>query len=219
MSTSQQNKELHKELHKESQTIKTDTIGKCILSFFPSDGILPNINYNIQTILRISPYSANIKYKYYKSSDDWETQHVSNDFNYRQLIEYEEQKNIYYMNLGSNEKDSKFKNGYFATPHWTWPNSYTMLIWVKWDMKLYTLTTFDSGGSVPIVVSNKTLAVDRAHNWVYTKYIIEPDKWQFIAVIAGDMSSTFYIGDLEHKPRFLETIKNDICGQETYKMG
>merc|ERR1712083_124904 len=48
---------------------------------------------------------------------------------------------------------------------------------------------------------------------------LKKNEWQFIAVCAGGNSSSFYEGDLNKKPLFLETVKNDICGATTHRIG
>ena len=45
------------------------------------------------------------------------------------------------------------------------------------------------------------------------------DKWEYIAVIAGNSSSTFYVESLDKAPGFIETVPSDVCGAKTYQLG
>lgn len=182
----------------------------CVFSLFASDGaIIPD--YNIDNILRVSPFVNPIKFYSkemdYKSMDD-----------YKKLIEIDEENNIFYMNLGTEE--AKFECAYFDTDRWIWPKSYTVLMWVKWNWSLSICTTFESGGTVPIFLSNKRMAVcKRFYSRKYCKNTMPIKEWQFVAVRAGNNCSSFYIGDLNQKPEFTETIAIDIGGGATYAIG
>ena len=199
------------------EDMATDKTGKCILSLYPSDAALLDRAYGLDSLLRISPFSGQIQFVY-------RNQDAPPSLDYREIVELEEESGIYSVHLGctsSKDEDVKYENAYFRTDSFLWPKAYTMLIWVKWDKSISLLTTFDSAGSVPMVVSRSRLAVDRGHKWEYTDYELQGlgDKWHFIAVSAGNMSSSFYCGDLGTKPKLEGTVNNDICGERTYKIG
>eukprot|EP00483_Globobulimina_turgida_P009513 UN09532 len=124
---------------------------KCIFRFFASDAMLygDNSNYNI---LRISPYSSPMVYFYCTDNADTEYQADYKHFDYKNIILMEKQTGIYYIEFDANHSNTKYQRAYFQTSPWKWPkSSYTMLIWIKWNISGYTLTTFDSEDNAPLI--------------------------------------------------------------------
>ena len=179
--------------------------GDCILSLYASDGaIIPD--YGLKNILRITPFVEPIEFISKTKVKD-----------YREIIQFDEDEGIYYIDLGTSPE-----NAHVGTGFWVWPESYTILMWVKWEISnLSQLTIFHQIGTAPIVVHvmrNKFCVYD-SHVRTMCDKATPSKEWQFVAVRAGNNCSSFFIGDLNRKPKFIEKIDADIGGGETFRIG
>ena len=178
---------------------------ECLLSLYASDGMLVP-DYSLKNILRISPFVKPIEFISQTPFKAW-----------KEIVQVDEDEKICYIDLGTSPRHS-----YIRTGAWIWPKSYTILMWVKWgnsNLDSRLLTTFDSGGTVPIYVEYNKIYVASDGRMAYCEKTTPSKEWQFVAVRAGNKCSSFYTGDLNQKPKFTEKVRADIGGEETIRIG
>lgn len=152
---------------------------------------------------------------------------VSNDTNQivNDLVEYDEENNIYYYHLGSKQQSAKMQQLFFFTPRLVWPEFYTLILWIKWDdnQNKHCLTTFDSMNDVPVFVNSKNElgCASGEHGWKsLNNYTIKLNQWQFIVAFGGNKGqTTFYIGDLDSLPLYIGKVESDISNKSTLRIG
>eukprot|EP01084_Bolivina_argentea_P070236 127703_1 len=220
-----------------NKTINSDC---CILSMFAADCKNETIAAHAVP-LRISPFNNhpvvpikfNEKYKYlYKEVKFDNTTNNANG--------------IYYYNIGTWERDNFNDILYFNTPLFTWPNQYTLILWIKWSSLMNFHITFDShhefinDAYAPLTMSTYGFGVSSPISnggWEQLyKHInkdtelpgVVMDKWQFVVGIGGINDDTkqnikhctsFYVGDLDNGPANIGFVESDICGLKTNRIG
>ena len=180
---------------------------ECVLSLYPID-MKDKQHQSNHVQFRISPFD-----EYVISNDHLQ---IIND-----LVQYDKDANIYYYHLGCMDKSAAMQQAFFFTPNLLWPALYTIIIWIKWESDSMVKTTFDSSSDSPIFVNSQSRLGCASHNhgWKSLNYNVPNNEWQFVAVLGGNDNSDFYIGDLQHPPKFEGSVSADIAGATTTRIG
>lgn len=223
------NKQLISKLNVLQKRNEIQTKHDCILFFLPSDIIFyGQQKYNINTLLRIAPF--NKPYNIYSTFN-------GNEDNFYLCVQCEYTTNIYFITLGSSNQqiENPSLQLFFRTSlNFRWPEKYCIILWIKWDeLPVFdSLVTFDSLEYSPLIVYNRKLGVrskEKSRTVLSTSYDIEYNVWSFVCVLGEENRSSFFVGTAfndSHKssnsfttPKYVGSVENSICGQDTIRIG